>query len=267
MSRLIVNRYDVYTFFFPAAYLLSGPGGSHRPFVQGSVAGTPDFLSLTCHAGGTHGRRDDIEALGYVLLYLLRGRASPLPWSCARSDAEGHKLKRDADLAELCAVAPGMQQWVELARATPYEAAPDYAAFSAILQQLQPGTDTAAAAGSSKKTSSKAAAAAAGGSSASGSAGKGRKRAAVSDAVSDGANSGTARKKKLTIAAVTATDTTVDDTDEDDGDTANGVAEEPVPPAKKARITTEATSCSSSSCSNTSGSSNSSSAVSCAQEE
>eukprot|EP00953_Heterococcus_sp_UTEX-ZZ885_P030373 16045-Heterococcus_DN1.PRE.3 len=253
MSSLIVNRYDVYTFFFSAAYLLSGPGGSHRPFVQGSVAGTPDFLSLTCHAGGTHGRRDDIEALGYVLLYLLRGHASPLPWSCARSDAEGHKLKRDADLAELCAVAPGMQRWVELARATPYEAAPDYAAFSAILQQLQPGTATAAAAaaaGSSKKSGSKksgdktaAAAAAAGGSSANGSGAKGRKRAAVSDAASDraaaaAAGSGAARKKKRTTTDISTVDTTADDSSGEDGDIADGVAEEPAPPAKKARHTT-----------------------------
>ncbi len=54
-------------------------------------------------------RRDDVEAVAYVLLH-LRGTAGGgpgLPWACARSTEEGHRIKAATPLAELCADAPG----------------------------------------------------------------------------------------------------------------------------------------------------------------
>ncbi len=49
-------------------------------------------------------RRDDIEALLYVCLYLIRG---DLPWQKASSDAEGARLKGECDGDELCASLAG----------------------------------------------------------------------------------------------------------------------------------------------------------------
>jgi len=67
-----------YLIDFGLSKYVRGTSGEHIPDRRGKhLTGTPRYASLANHRGREQGRKDDLESLGYVLLYLLRGR---LPW-------------------------------------------------------------------------------------------------------------------------------------------------------------------------------------------
>ena len=57
--------------------------GQHIPFKEEKgIVGTQRYLSLSAHSGNEHSRRDDLEAVGIILINFLRG--GKLPWDIPR---------------------------------------------------------------------------------------------------------------------------------------------------------------------------------------
>ena len=79
---------------------------THIPFKTGkNMTGTARYCSINTHEGYEQSRRDDLESVGYVMLYFLRGI---LPWQglkCRQDEdhyVKIHEKKKTVPLLELC---------------------------------------------------------------------------------------------------------------------------------------------------------------------
>ena len=109
--------------------------GLHKEQTQSKqIIGTPTFASLRCHEGISNSRRDDIESLLYVLIYLMKGS---LPWIHARSNAEGANIKKQVSIDMLCGSLPeGWSRMVDAIRKCEFSSRPDYQYFQQQFESM-----------------------------------------------------------------------------------------------------------------------------------
>eukprot|EP01059_Diplonema_ambulator_P031479 TRINITY_DN5781_c0_g1_i2.p1 TRINITY_DN5781_c0_g1~~TRINITY_DN5781_c0_g1_i2.p1 ORF type:complete len:366 (+),score=52.10 TRINITY_DN5781_c0_g1_i2:54-1100(+) len=104
----------------------------HIPYREGrTVYGTPYFSSINADAGCEQSRRDDLESLGYTLVYLLKGT---LPWVGLRSQGPlqtWHSrliaLKKSTSPQDLCTgLPPEFAKYLMYCRELRFTDAPQY---------------------------------------------------------------------------------------------------------------------------------------------
>lgn len=105
-----------------------------------SLTGTPRYASLGNHLGMEQSRRDDLESLGYIFLYFLKGK---LPWQGLRADTKKEKynkimeMKIGLSIGELCAGYPDeFKVYLEYCRALRFDDCPDYAYLRRLFRDL-----------------------------------------------------------------------------------------------------------------------------------
>jgi serine/threonine protein kinase len=95
------------------------------------MTGTARYVSVYTHLGIEQSRRDDMESLGYVLMYFLRGS---LPWQGLQVTNKRQKYQRILERKQtfvpdaLCkGFPPEFLQYFAHVRSLRFEEKPDYA--------------------------------------------------------------------------------------------------------------------------------------------
>ena len=115
--------------------------GLHIPYRDGkSLTGTARYASINTHLGVEQSRRDDIESLGYMMMYFLKGS---LPWQGMVNNNDTKKkydrikdLKIKYKLSDLCHGYPKeCAMFIQYARNMKFESRPDYNYLRGLLRK------------------------------------------------------------------------------------------------------------------------------------
>lgn len=113
----------------------------HIPYREGkSLTGTARYASVNAHMGLEQARRDDLEAIGYVLIYLLRGQ---LPWQGLKASTKEEKYKKIAEIKVSTSVEkltkgcpPVFATYMNNCKALRFDDRPDYAYLRRLFKDL-----------------------------------------------------------------------------------------------------------------------------------
>jgi len=135
------KQHKVYVIDFGLAKKYVSRDGKHIPYKEGkSLTGTARYASVNTHLGIEQARRDDLESLGFVLLYFLRGS---LPWQNMRANNKKEKYQKIMEkklgtpIDVLCKGFPSeFTTFVTYCRNLKFEEKPDYNYLRGLLKDL-----------------------------------------------------------------------------------------------------------------------------------
>jgi len=113
----------------------------HIPYKEGkNLTGTARYASINTHLGIEQARRDDLEAVGYVLMYFVRGT---LPWQGLKAQTKKQKYDRISEkkmqtpVETLCKGFPSeFATYLNYTRSLRFEDKPDYQYLRKLFRDL-----------------------------------------------------------------------------------------------------------------------------------
>lgn len=119
----------------------------HIPYKEHkSLTGTARYMSINTHQGKEQSRRDDLESLGHMFLYFLRGS---LPWQGLKADTLKERYQRIGDVKMataidvLCKDCPAQfGEYLRYARALEFTQKPDYGYLRELFNQVMKAEGT-----------------------------------------------------------------------------------------------------------------------------
>ena len=136
------KKHQVYAIDFGLAKRYRDPRtGLHIPYKDGkSLTGTARYASINTHLGIEQARRDDIEALGYILVYFMKGN---LPWQGLKARNVKEKYEKIKEkkisitLENLCIGLPDdFKTFIQYARELKFEDRPDYNYLKNLIRKM-----------------------------------------------------------------------------------------------------------------------------------
>ena len=113
----------------------------HIPFVKGKkLTGTARYASINALSGYEQSRRDDLESIGYIIMYFIRGS---LPWQGLKINKKEDRYKkicekkRDINSKELCSGFPSeFENFISYTRNLQFTEVPDYSYLRDLLKNV-----------------------------------------------------------------------------------------------------------------------------------
>lgn len=135
------NSHIVYLIDFGLAKQYRDSKGHHIPYKDNKrLTGTPRYASINNHKGIEQSRRDDLESLGYVLMYFNLGK---LPWSGLKAKTKSEKYRKICDVKvqtginRLCEGFPSeFATYLHYCKSLGFEETPDYKYCRQIFRDL-----------------------------------------------------------------------------------------------------------------------------------
>ncbi|CAD8150731.1 unnamed protein product [Paramecium octaurelia] len=126
---------------FGIAKFYREPDGTHTPFKESKpFVGTTRYASINAHKGYELSRRDDLESIGYMFIYMLKGK---LPWQTFHNVNEKEKvkivgqMKSQISIEELCKDCPQQfYQYFQYVKQLQYKSSPDYRYLYSLFEQI-----------------------------------------------------------------------------------------------------------------------------------